>query len=522
MHAEIESCSKEPDDHSDEGAGKSEPAKAKGKVNEGNRLIAHIASIARPTQDESGRHFVTFESRPHEAIPHDGTRSVAMIAICKSWTVKHGKYPAQAARSMASDWLAGECATSAKQMIALRAAQVGDEVFIDTGWDTWEVIHVTAGGWRIASVSPVPFYRSPVSGAMADPRHDPPSTTQLSRFVRISPNEETVLLATLLMNWFTECPQPILVLLGSANVGKSLCQQFLLSLVDPTTVTPGNDLTSDPREFKALAAIRRTIVFDNASYVDPKVSDLLARVSTGGELVSRTLYTNDGAHITTLQRPVWLNGIMSGFSRSDLASRSVKVDLQSIPEGERIPASELKDEWESVRPAVTSALLDLLVTVLRYRMRYSITGSSHRNGDLIRVLKVLDDERNTAGLDSLNRSIEDLQTAVIDASPLAAGLQLAVECARAGDDGNCCRYSDPLPLGEWLTWDKLKESLTHHLDEAQSRKLPESAKSFGEALMRVSEDLKSIVGVVVERKRTAKATTYQVIDMRAGNEEKVA
>ncbi|MEK8107429.1 hypothetical protein NKG94_23930 [Micromonospora sp. M12] len=44
------------------------------------------------------------------------------------------------------------------------------------------------------------------------------------------------------------------------------------------------------------------------------MSDLLCRVATGGELTTRELYTNDGAHVSDLLVPVWLTSIDSGCS----------------------------------------------------------------------------------------------------------------------------------------------------------------------------------------------------------------
>ena len=263
-------------------------------------------------------------------------------------------------------------------------------------------------------------------------------------------------------------------------------------------------------------------MFDKASFVAGKTSDLLARVLTGGELVSRSLYTNDSAHITTLKRPVWLNGIMSGFSRSDLASRAVKVELQAIPEAVRVPASDLQQDWELARAALTHALLDLLVTVLQRRSDYGPTESTHRNGDLIRVVKVLDDERRTSGLAALNRGIEDLRATVIDSSSLATAINSTVECVRAEGDNSCCHKDWREIEGQWVPWDRIRCAVTGHLNEAQERKFPEGPKAFGEALMRVAGDIDAIIGVSIEKKRFGEGMRYRLTDSRNGQHGEAA
>jgi hypothetical protein len=265
--------------------------------------------------------------------------------------------------------------------------------------------------------------------------------------------------------------------------------------------------------------VRRTLVFDNVSYLDPRISDLLARVSTGGELVSRTLYTNDSAHITVLKRPVWINGIIAGFSRSDLASRAVKVEMKPIPEGTRASASDLQDKWQSARPAITRGMLDLLVQVLRHRSSQTAAGSTHRNGDLIRVIKVVDNVLGTRGLQRLNEGIADFQATVIDASPLAAAIRSFVECARSEGGRRCCADDWGRLEQEHLTWPEIRSLIDRHVEEAQQRDQPQVAKAFGEQLDTIHGDLEANVGVQVQKKRFTDGNRYRFTDLRRQRED---
>ena len=93
-------------------------------------------------------------------------------------------------------------------------------------------------------------------------------------------------------------------------------------LIDPNK----SDLRSPPKNETDLfiqAMNGRVLGYDNLSGLSPWLSDALCRISTGGGMSTRQLYTNAGEVIFDGTRPVVLNGIEEIATRSDLMDRAV-------------------------------------------------------------------------------------------------------------------------------------------------------------------------------------------------------
>ena len=76
------------------------------------------------------------------------------------------------------------------------------------------------------------------------------------------------------------------------------------------------------------------------------MSDALCRLSTGGGLSSRGLYTNSDEVILDATRPIILNGIEDIATRPDLADRSLVINLPRIPKHKGRLERDLWDEFE--------------------------------------------------------------------------------------------------------------------------------------------------------------------------------
>src|SRR5262249_14772550 len=97
----------------------------------------------------------------------------------------------------------------------------------------------------------------------------------------------------------------------------------------------------------------------------PWLSDALCRLSTGGGLSTRELYTDDEEVLFDVQRPGILTGIEELATRSDLADRTITVHLPGIPESLRQPEAVFWAAFEAARPRILGALLDVVVVALR-------------------------------------------------------------------------------------------------------------------------------------------------------------
>jgi hypothetical protein len=86
------------------------------------------------------------------------------------------------------------------------------------------------------------------------------------------------------------------------------------------------------------------VMLDNQNTIPEWGADTLCRLVTGEADSKRRLYTDDEDVIIELRRAVLLNGINVPTDRGDVLDRSLVVELERIPDGERKTEEEL---WES-------------------------------------------------------------------------------------------------------------------------------------------------------------------------------
>jgi hypothetical protein len=248
--------------------------------------------------------------------------------------------------------------------VFLRVGEAGDGVYLDLGSEQWAAVEITREGWRITTTPPVRFRRSrslmplphPIPGGHLD---------ELRRFVNVA--DETawhLLVAWLIAALFPTGPYPILVLQGEQGSAKSTVARVLRALVDPATA-PLRTAPRDERDLMIGAMNGRVQVFDNLSGLPVWLSDGLCRLSTGGGLSTRALYSDHDEMIFDAQRPVMLNGIDDLAVRQDLIDRSVVIMLPAIAEDARRAETEFWADFEQVRPRILGALLNVVSTALR-------------------------------------------------------------------------------------------------------------------------------------------------------------
>jgi hypothetical protein len=111
------------------------------------------------------------------------------------------------------------------------------------------------------------------------------------------------------------------------------------------------------------ACLSRTLSLDNFSQIPKPLSDALCRLSTGGVIAKRKLYTDSGIVRLKAQRPVIITSINDLMEMPDLRSRTLFLELPRIQEG--LKKSEIDERFMEMRPRVLGALLDALVAGLQ-------------------------------------------------------------------------------------------------------------------------------------------------------------
>ncbi|MGH8614051.1 MAG: hypothetical protein ACREYF_18995 [Gammaproteobacteria bacterium] len=246
----------------------------------------------------------------------------------------------------------------------LRTAQEGDALLIDLGDACWRYVKVTAAGWEIISDrSPVSFVRKRTMLPLPVPERGG-SIDQLWQFLNVSGPYRPLVIGWLLAALKPQGPYPVLIFQGESGTAKSTASRIMRKLTDPSTILL-KGAPRDERDFAAVAVNGWVTAFDNLSGLQLWQSDAICRLSTGGGLSARELYTNLDEIAIDVQRPVILNGIDDIATQPDLASRALIVALEPIPAEATWEEQELWEEFGREYPPILGPLFDRLVCALR-------------------------------------------------------------------------------------------------------------------------------------------------------------
>jgi hypothetical protein len=247
-----------------------------------------------------------------------------------------------------------------RRSVHVRVADLGDRVFLDLADDAWQVVEVTAEGWRVipAYKAPVRFRRPNGTEALPIPEKGG-SLSDLEQFIHTDPPGLALTAAWLVSACTDRGPAPVLSLGGGHGSAKSTATRVLQRLIDPR----GGALRAAPKKDEDLAIAAKNAwvcSFDNLSRVSGDLADGLCRLSTGAAFATRMLYTNGEESIIAARRPVILNSILDIVSRPDLLDRTVSATLQKITDDRRIEESLFWARFDEARPRLLGAVLTAL------------------------------------------------------------------------------------------------------------------------------------------------------------------
>jgi len=494
----------------------SEPKK---RMEQGQKLVQIAIENCRTVRGLDGRFYLVMNSRPHIAIPLGNSNSDAVLEVCNLYFQHTGTWAGSKATNLLASYLVAQCRNAEPEEVNLRAGKHGDDIYLDMGDSEYRVIHIHRNGYEVINTSPILFTRSHISRSLPEVQPSGLPLSEFLRFVRIRTEALPVLIACMISSWMTKIPQPIIFLGGSARSGKTTSLRFILDCIDPSTEYPGTSLTKDVKELKAQASLRRNFVFDNSSHVDVDVSDLLARITTGGELISRAHYTNDEAHVTQLMRMVVINGIMDGFTRGDLASRSISFELHPIGDSELTGLSSLLEEWQEFQPYLFTSLLEMTSHVLhelstpREQVR-----SPHRNMDLVQIISIVSEKMDIDGMQFLQESIDSLSSVVMSSSVFGDSIRHLFACQLESEKrcAQCKSFESPYAPEETvmdlldtpISASTLKEMIRKHTPWDLEKELPATSKAVGEALKRIEAELLNLYSLELSKKHTNSGVRY--------------
>ena len=250
-----------------------------------------------------------------------------------------------------------------EEAVFLRVANTGNRLYLDLCDEAGRVVEIGPDGWTIRHDATVNFIRKPGMMPFPEPERGG-NVDQLRPFLNIHPEDFPLVIGWILGALRGKGPFPVMVLQGEQGTGKSTTSRVLRSFVDPSSVP----LRNPPREVRDLlvSAINNWLpCLDNLSGLAPEFSDALCRLSTGGGMDSRALYSDTEQVLIDIQRPVLVNGIDDIAARPDLSERSIILTLPVIDPTQRRQESAFWNEFEAVKAGVFGAILDALAGAWR-------------------------------------------------------------------------------------------------------------------------------------------------------------
>ena len=294
-----------------------------------------------------------------------GSRRADLWLRRLSYTAMAGRAPSAQAVTDALNTLRARAQFDGTEApLYVRVGRHDARVYIDLGRADWSAIEVDADGWRVTPTPPVHFRRA--RGTLALPL--PMAGGQLSElrpFLNVATETDFRLaVSTVIAMLLPEGPYPPLVLAGEQGSAKSTFADVVRRLTDPRTAARRSPPRSE-RDLMIAAQNGWLQAYDNVSGLPGWLSDAICRLSTGGGLSTRELYTDRDEVIFDAMRPVVLNGIEDVAARPDLVDRSIALMLPTIDDAARRDERAFWAAFDAVRPRILGALLDALVLVIR-------------------------------------------------------------------------------------------------------------------------------------------------------------
>jgi hypothetical protein len=477
------------------------------------RPVSQATQIVNLVLDSGAELFYDLNDQAYVTIPVNGHRQTLPVERMgklagKLYYSACGRAPASQAVHEALGVLSGKALyEGTAHPVWTRLADHAGRLYLDLGDDTWQVVEIDAVGWRVmgSNAVPVRFRRSPGMQPLPVPVAGG-SLRDLDPFLNLRTADDRLLLTGWLVGTFClHGGRAILELNGEQGSSKSTTANMLRRLVDPCRVP----LRAAPRTEQDLviAATNGLIVaYDNLSEIRPWLSDALCRLSTGGGIGGRKLYTDFEEATLEAQRPVLITSITGVATRGDLLDRTLSITLPAISNHQRRTESTLWAEFDLAVPGILGALLDAVSMALRNRKQTRL-GRTPRLADFVTWVEAaapaLGWQRGQF-LTAFETSRQDQDEVALESEAIGPPI-LALMTGRQVWSGTA---TELLAALNTLVPEELR----------QDRAWPRNPSKLGKQLERLGPNLRRL-GIVVERTRGGRAGTRRITLTRATSDD---
>jgi hypothetical protein len=447
-------------------------------------MVLHVLSSYDLGCDGEGSPWaVPKKSEPRIAIPIEEHGKLARRLVGNHWR-SHFFAPSKSAAAAACMQAHDEAERSSTLIEpALRAAFADGCVIVDLGRQDGQALTIRPGEWSVGpDTHNVVWRRTKLTGEMPIPERGG-DINLLRNHVRVGDQDWPATVAWLILALRPDLPCPIIITRGPAGAAKSSLARRLLDLVDPAG-GGRSALRSVPRDVESWsvsANASRAIGIDNLTGIPAWWKSALCIAVTGAIDTARALYTDSDITIRFLKKSIILTGIDVGTLTSDLADRTISIELEAIPDTERADESQLDAAWQRDQAAILGGLADVIAKVLALPTSTIPPDTKPRMSDFYTILLGVDQVLGTEGAQSYLTSARDLQSEIADGEPVVQAIASLMD--------------------ERDKWKATMTELYSTLTPADpSKRWPQSAQALSGKIKALEEPLRTI-GIGVDRPR---------------------
>jgi predicted HTH transcriptional regulator len=302
----------------------------------------------------AGEPFVTFQPNQHQqckiTVPADDEKFTSFLGNTYLKATKN-LCSREAIKTVISH-LSGNA--HAVRPVHVRIGHYGGKIYIDLANNSDKpFVEISSSGWNLISLAPIAFWRPvglaplpmPIRGGSLDALH---------KFVNVDDAGFKRLLAFLLST-FADGPQLVVLLLGGKGTAKTTAARVIRRLLDPSAASE-TTASDDDRDLFLSCRHQWLLVIDNVGILKSQRSNVHCTIATGAARRERLLYTNNQEFMFSFRRPQILTSIKDVITKSDLADRKSKIELNKIDSRMRKPEKKLYAELNAEIPKILGAV----------------------------------------------------------------------------------------------------------------------------------------------------------------------